>query len=211
MKSKKEKLKKNHEKEVKKNRKKMATTLEWMDVDSIDGNRVILKKNKKTMILQGIKLTPYDIYLDPPEMQRYRVQLMRSALNNIKSKLYHGFVFNPVNLDAHLARLFKQLNLEEDEVIQSMIEDDIEKALAFVGEYRELEFFIIIKGVEGDRFEKAYHQLVYELKRAQFTIKPLNRLDWENYIAFAFDNQVINDYYFSRGIFDYNFEEEGVI
>ncbi|MEG0359278.1 MAG: hypothetical protein RR598_08440 [Anaerorhabdus sp.] len=202
------KIEKKRVKEVKKNRKKMATTLDWIDIDSIDSKSVILKKDKQIRELRGIKLDPHDIFLDTPGEQLYRIQQLRMCLNSIKSKIYHGFVFNPVNLDSHLSRLFRQLDYEDDVVIQQMIEDDIEKALGFANNYRELEFFIIIKGKPGEKFEKAIYQLEYEFNRAQFSFKPLNRLDWENYIAYSFENQMINDYYFSRGIFD--LEKEGV-
>lgn len=124
--------------------------------------------------------------------------------------IWHGYVFNPVNLDSHLGGLMRQSQIENDEVIKEMLDDDIEKALLFIQTYRELEFFVMLKGKPNKKFDDQFHQLKSALTNAKFHIKTLNRIDFDNYISFVFENELVNDYYFSKGIFAFEEVENDV-
>lgn len=182
--------------------KKSKTTLDWIDIENVHENYVELSKNKKAEVMVGIKIEPHSIFLDNKAEQNRSIHLLRSAFNRLNFDIFHGFVFNPVNLDSHLMMLARQLMIENDGVIKEMLEDDMEKAAAFIQNYRELEFFMMIKGKQGKKLEDQFHQLQVAMQNADLKIKILNRIDFDNLIAYQFENQMINDFYFSRGIFD---------
>ena len=186
---------------LKRNRKETATTLKWIDIEEVCEHHLRLK-GKKNNIVVGIKLDPHSLFLNSSAEQRKRIHLLRMSLNRLNMDLWHGFVFNPVNLDSYVSVLSRQAIGETDPVILEMIDDDIEKAAAFIRDFRELEFFIMLKGTIGNKFEDQFHQLQVAIKGAMFSFKQLNRIDFDNYISYAFENTLINDYYFSRGIFE---------
>ncbi|MEG1065927.1 MAG: hypothetical protein RR929_01550 [Erysipelotrichaceae bacterium] len=188
-------------KKNKKVAKKVKSTLDWIQIDKINKYHIDLKKGKKEEVAVGIKIQPHSLFLDSPSEQAKRIHMLRSALNRLNFDIYHSFVFNPVNLDAHLLSLSKQLVNENDEVIKEMLEDDIEKSRAFIDCFRELEFFMMIKGKPSKKFDDQYHQLQYSIKASGFSIDILNEIDFDNLISNQFENQIINDMYFTRGIF----------
>lgn len=188
-------------KKLLKQRKKVQSTFDWVDIYDVRLNGVMLKKGKKEEIIKGIKLHPHDIFLDSPQDQFQRINRLRQCYNKIGFPLYHAYVFNPVNIDEHIARLNLQLDFEEDDRVKQMLHDDLEKAELFIGSSRELEFFIMIKGKNDQQFQKNYVELIREFQRAGFLVHELNKLDYENYLANIFENRLINDFYFSRGEF----------
>lgn len=209
MKAKKTNKKNKQNTEAKIATKKIKSTLDWLQVEKVNEYHMDIVSGKKHEVALGIKLEPHSLFLDNPSEQKRRIHLLRSSLNRLAFDIWHGFVFNPVNLDTHLVGLMKQANSETDKVIKEMIEDDIEKAMIFIQNYRELEFFMIIKGKPGKKTEDSYHQLKMAMTSAKFQIKPLNRIDFDNYIAFAFENELVNDFYFSKGVFADPSEEYG--
>ncbi|MFV0380760.1 MAG: hypothetical protein ACK5KR_00775 [Breznakia sp.] len=198
--------KKQKKKSLKKKKKELKSTLEWMDIDSVHSHHIRLKGKKNNMVI-GVKLDPYSIFLNSPQEQSRRINIFRLALNRLHFDLYHGYVFNPVNLDSYMSMLAGQQHRESDAAIMEMIDDDVEKAKAFIRDFRELEFFIMIKGTAGSKLDDQFHLLQTSLTNAKFTFKQLNRIDFENYIAYAFENPLANDFYFSRGIFGEEMEE----
>ncbi len=188
-------------------RKKVMSTLDWVDIASVRLNGIILKKGKKEVIIKGIKVSPHDIFLDSPQDQAMRINKLRHVFNKLGFTLYHAFVHNPVNIDEHLERLRIQQEYEEDDRVRSMIADDMEKAREFAFYNRELEFFIMIKGKNDKEFVKNFHDLIHEYRRAGFLVKELNKIDYENYLANIFENNLINDVYFSKGDFAVLFDE----
>lgn len=186
--------------ELKNQRKEAATTLSWIDIEEICDHHIRLKGDKNNIIV-GLKLDPHSLFLDSKAEQTKRIHMLRIALNRLNMEIWHGYVFNPVNLDSYITSLSKDAYGETDPVVLEMIDDDIEKAHAFIQNFRELEFFIMIKGTVGTKLDDNFHLLQIAMRSAGFTYKQLNRIDYENYVAYAFENDIVNDYYFSRGIF----------
>lgn len=188
-------------KSIQKRRKKVATTLDWIHVERIDQQGIVLKYDKKFAVVKGIKIVPYDIFLASPVDQKKVINQLRKVYNNISFDLYHGFVFNPVDLSHHLAQLSYQYEYEEDEVRKQMFLDDMNKALMFIDTFKELEFFIFVKEYSEKKLEKNYSQLKREIGNTSLQFKELNLTDYENYISNVFENKLLNDYYFSKGEF----------
>lgn len=206
----KEKTEKKIVKDAKRLKKNVASTLKWMDIDEIQEHQMILKSNNKKVYVRGIKIHPINIFLEDEYEQMMRVARLRNVYNKLKFKLYHSFVFNPINLDSELAYLSMRLDSEENPVMQELIQDDIEKAIMFIRDYNELEFFITVQGSTEKEINTRMDELIYEFSRAGFRIDVLNIIDYENYSAYIFENQMINDYLFGHGAFQVLLNDDDV-
>lgn len=189
-------------KDTQKLKKKVGSTLKWMEIEEIQEHQMILKKGNKTTFVRGIKLHPINIFIEDEYEQYQRIGRLRNVYNKINYKMYHSFVFNPVNLDSELAYLSSRLENETSPAMQELIQDDIEKAIMFIRDFHELEFFITVQNSSEKQIKKMMDELVYEFERAGFQLSPLNIIDFENYSAYVFENQMINDYLFGRGAFE---------
>lgn len=199
---KKPKTKKQIIRETTKLKKNVGSTLKWLDIEEIQEKQVILKRGGKTYYVRGIKLTPTNIFLENEYDQRLRIGRLRAVYNKINFKLYHSFVFNPTNLDDQIAYLSNLLIGEDNIAQQELLQNDIEKALMFIRDYYELEFFISVQADSEKEIEKRYNELEYQFSRAGFQVTQLNSIDFENYTAYLFENQMINDFLFGRGDFE---------
>lgn len=199
---KKPKTKKQIVKETRKLKKNVGSTLKWLDIEEIQEKQIVLKRGGKTIFVRGIKLTPTNIFLENEYDQRLRIGRLRAVYNKINFKLYHSFVFNPTNLDNQIAYLSNLLIGEEDVSQQELLQNDIEKALMFIRDYYELEFFVSVQADNEKEIEKRYNELEYQFSRAGFQVAQLNSIDFENYTAYLFENQMINDFLFGRGDFE---------
>lgn len=199
---KKPKTKKKIIKETRKLKKNIGSTLKWLDIEEIQEKQIVLKRGGKTFYVRGIKLTPTNIFLENEYDQRLRIGRLRAVYNKINFKLYHSFVFNPTNLDNQIAYLSNLLIGEEDVSQQELLQNDIEKALMFIRDYYELEFFVSVQADNEKEIEKRYNELEYQFSRAGFQVAQLNSIDFENYTAYLFENQMINDFLFGRGDFE---------
>lgn len=179
-------------------KKKVFTTLDWLDVLDIADDQILLKDG--TMV-RGIKIKPRNIFIDNYSVQRNIINNLRLAFNKIPFKLYFGFVFTPVDMDEHMAELLVQMEHEENPVLKKMIRNDIEKANWFMDTHKELGFYIMVKGKDIRQIEKEMDFLIDVMTYAGFTMKKLDDRDFYDYLAYIFENESINDFYFSRGVF----------
>lgn len=201
------KTKKKIVKDAKRLKKNVASTLKWMDIEEIQEHQMILKHGNQRTFVQGIKVHPINIFIEDEYEQMLRVARLRNVYNKLKFKLYHSFVFNPINLDSELAYLSQRLDAEDNPAMRELIQDDIEKAIMFIRDYNELEFFITVQGKTEKEITNKMDELTYEFERAGFRIDLLNIIDYENYSAYIFENQMINDYLFGHGAFEVLLEQ----
>ena len=197
-------------KEAKKTKKQVASTLDWVDIDEIKENHIVLNngKNKSKTYVKGLKIRPINIFIMSPGEQMRQVSRLRNVFNDIPFKIFHGFVFSPVNLDSELARLMRKLDFEENEQIRTLIQNDIEKMLWFINSWKEIEFYMFVRDTSLQEVEKKLDRLRWDMQNANFIINDLNRIDFENYTAYLFENQLINDYLFGMGAFEIINEKE---
>lgn len=189
--------------ETKALRKKKKTTMDWIDIDEVLDDRILLKKDKKEAIVMGIKLSAHDIFLDDPISQARWIDSLRICHNRLPFKLYFGFVYSLVNVNKQLNLLTEQERVETDEVCRLMIADDFDKFYSFQRMFRELEFFVMIKCTDPKELEKRFTSLFSEFQRAGFEPHILNKYDYYNYISYVFDNIHISDYCFARGVYSF--------
>lgn len=184
-------------------RKELNSTLNWMDIRSVESDRIILQRNKKKVIIKGIKLKPHNVFLDDEAEQVQWCENIRFALNQLQCDLWFGFVYSPVNLDAYLNQLNGELAIEDDLTCQEMINVDLKKAYTFQKTHKEKEFFLLIRDDDEKRLYKNLEDLKSHWFNAGFEPQELNQRDYYSYITFVFENNLINDYVFSRGLFSY--------
>lgn len=190
-------------KDAKAIKKKISTTLGWIDIDEIADDYIKLEKNKKVEYIKGIKLYPHNIFIDNPEEQSRRLNKIRICLNKPLGSLYFNFVYSPVVVDEQIANLMLQEEIEDDLHIRNMLSSDLSKIEMFQENFKELEFFVMIKDKDLKSIEKRFLDLEYEFKNAGFEPRKLNKKDFYNYMRYVFENPLINDFYYSRGIFSY--------
>ena len=182
--------------------KKVATTLKWMDLQSVEDDCIIIGKEKKYFI-KGIKLTPHNIFIDEMSEQRARVDAIRLVLNQMPDEVWFEFPYSKINADNWINQLNAEARNETDQVVSRMIEADLEKIYDFQKYNREKEFMLLIRDTDEKRLQKNLEDLYRLWTNAGFSPKVLNRRDFYSLISFYFENSLITDYTFSRGIFSY--------
>ena len=180
---------------------KVASTLNWCDIDEITDSYVTLLKGKSLLYVQGIKLSPHNIFMDDPQTQARLINSLRLCLNKCPTDLYFCFVQTPVQADEHIAALLEEDRSEKDLVVKAMIRNDFDKIYGFQEDFRELEFFVMIRDTDPKRLEKRYVDLESEFRQSGFLPTMLNKRDYYNFLEYCFENSLINDFYFSRGVF----------
>lgn len=197
----KDKEKKKRIKKAEQLKKKYTTAMEWSNIEEIKDNAIYLKDGGRQEKVIGIKVYPRNIFIDTIHVQRQIINNLRIVFNKIRFKVYWGYVFVPVQIDDHITQLINEEQQEEDPRIRSMIRNDIEKATWFQDTHRELEFFLMIRNKDEKQLWKNYDELVAEIRHAGFRTATLNQHDLYDYIAYMYENPLINDFYFSRGEF----------
>ena len=192
---------KSNSRQLKKNIRITGTTLGWIDIDSVQNNYIVLKRGNAEEHVVGFKIEPPNIFLADDNEKWKWINSMRSILNKTTSKIYHCFVYSPINLDMELEPYYEMLDYEQDAERAEMLITEIQLWNDFAASNYELEFFVMMKGKESKQFAKEYSALARDFIKQGFVIKGLNSIDFNNLIAYTFNNEMINDFYFSRGIF----------
>ncbi|MGB4984314.1 MAG: hypothetical protein WBO70_00890 [Erysipelotrichaceae bacterium] len=195
-----ESMEKNNKKVIKnstKQKKKIDSTLDWIDINDIGVDYVLLQKNKKSETLMGIKIEVPSIFLEDEDIQMIWLNKLRIIFNRCTFPIYHSFVYSPINLDKHTKKLMDQYYIEEDPLIKEMLMDEINLWEDFAKINYELEFFLIIKDSDGNRLEENFNKLFREFSKNNIGVKKLNQLDYQNLVAYQFNNELINNYFFS--------------
>ncbi|MCR0262502.1 hypothetical protein MKC73_01130 [[Clostridium] innocuum] len=192
---------KEQRKRATKERRRCATALEWSDIERIEGDAIYLKDGNTQERIIGLKVIPRNIFIDTSYVQARVVNNLRIVFNKLRFPVYWGYVFVPVQIDDHIAALMREEAQEEDPRIRAMIRNDFEKVTWFQDTHRELEFFLMLRSGDGAVLMKEYDELIAELRYAGFRTKDLNTQDLYDYVAYMYENPLINDYYFSRGVF----------
>ena len=191
------------QKVVKQMQKDTASTLRWMDIQSVEDDHIIIGRNQKRYIIKGIKLTPNNIFINREEEQRQWIEGIRLCMNSAPSEMWFEFVYSPVNCDTWINDLNEQYLQDPEPSNRNMINADLEKIYAFQETHREKEFFIMIRNEDESILDKDYADLLRLWSNAGFQPKPLNKRDFYSLVAYYFENDLINDYTFTRGAYSF--------
>lgn len=195
------KTRKQEKKQAIKQKKKVATTLDWSELDEIRDKKMILKHGRKNYYAKGVKLTPINIFILDPQKQAMLINNLRIVLNQITIPLYWAYVFTPVNIDMYFAKLQDNMRQEENPKIKSLMQSHYEKGCWFCDTHKEISFEFFIRAEDEKTLYKDFDKMVQEFTSGGFRLKEMNDQDYADYIAYLYENDMINDYYLSRGIF----------
>lgn len=194
MKKQQKKIAKITKKKVKQKSKLLNTTANWIDIERVEIDRILLKGG---IMVGGIKIIPPDILLESTATQISWVKKLQYALGRIKFALYHQYIYTPVSLTEEIEVDETLLSKEEDAARRELLEADIETEIGIEKTMGELSFFIMFQA----KNDKKFYEKLNELSRAfaDFEHKKMNIIDFGNVIKDEFGNTNINDLIFSTG------------
>lgn len=188
--------KKKQEKQLKKKAKAMASTLNWLDVESIEHNMCIINDGGTKYYVRGIKVHPLNIHMLNHLDNDRVIESLATALNKMNFKIYWKFVYQLPDLDNQNHNLMRMMKNEEDKAILDIGNMFLNYHEWFVSNYKEISFYFIV--MENEKMiDKVYSDLKRFMSDTRLHITPMNNSDFRNMIAYDFDNPVIDDYYFS--------------
>ena len=191
------------EKKKAKHIQKLRSTMDWMDIDSVDDNGIILKKDGKTMITKGIRVLPINIYLLPDAEKTARIMRYASALDKLyQSSLYIKCIKSKPDVTLQVSSYFKALETEENPAIANILELQIHKLEWFRELHREVNFYILIQDDEL-HIDKSYDMLKKEMISAfgsKDYIRNMNYSDYKSVIQQEFEHEYIDELLFTQTV-----------
>lgn len=187
----KRKIKKEHDSRV----KKLKSTLDWMEVESIDGNQCIINDNGEKYYVKGIKIHPLNIHMLDSTDNYNVIQSLSIAFNKMNFKVYWKFVYQDPDLSVQNHNLMKIIK-NEDEAIQDIANMFLYFHEWFTQNFKEISFYFIV--MENEKMiDKVYTDLKRFMSDTSLKISEMTQDDFRNIIAYDFDNSTIDEYYFS--------------
>ena len=108
------------------NRKKLRSTIDWMEIEEINNDGIQLISNKKKMYVKGLRLPAINIYLIPLAERKLRILRLAGAIDKLyQYKLYFKFIKVEPDTTIQTSQLMNALELEENPAIQKIIEIQI--------------------------------------------------------------------------------------
>ncbi|MDD3028084.1 MAG: hypothetical protein PHI41_08580 [Erysipelotrichaceae bacterium] len=194
-----DKQQKKQDKLIKKRKDKLRKTFEWLAIERIEHDQVVLKEKSKYYYVKGIRVEPRNIYMMNDIERNQLIESLTSALNRINFKFYWKFVYNTPSLDTQNDKLIKlneryQADNHRLDYLTQLFLDFHEW---YVDSFYEISFYLVV--VEDEKYlEKRFDDLYKYFRNSQLVVEPMNKNDYVNMIKYDFNNDNINEYYFSR-------------
>ncbi len=203
------KQKKQHQKKV----KELKSSLDWMDVEEIEGDHCIVKDGEKKYYVKGIKVHPLNIHMMDPQDNFDVVQSLAQAFNRINFRVYWRFVYEEPNLSVQNHNLMNIMKYEEDDSIKDIASMFLYYHEWFTTSFKEISFYFVVMETEK-MIDKVYSDLYRFMNDTKLRISKIDESDFKKMIAYDFDNPLIDELYFSilRGydIFDIKDKKLGI-
>ena len=189
------------EKQKDKRIKKLRSTMEWMDIESLDQNGIYLKKDNKKIIVKGIQVLPVNIYLLPDAEKKARILRLSSAIDKLyQTKLYFKFIKSEPDVTLQISNYLQLLSTEENPAISKIIELQVNKLEWFRQMHREVKFFVLIQD------DELHIDKTYDMLRREFTfafgskdlIRKMTYTDYKSVIKQEFENEYIDELLFTE-------------
>lgn len=191
------------EKQQAKRLKKLRSTMEWIDIESLDQNGIYLKKDNKKVIVKGIRVLPINIHLLSDVEKKARILRLSSALDKLyQTKLYFKFIKNEPDITLQTSNYLQLLSTEENPAIAKIIELQINKLEWFRQMHREVKFFVLVQDDEL-HIDKTYDMLRREFISAfgsRDLIGEMTYTDYKSVIKQEFENEYIDELLFTEAI-----------
>lgn len=194
---------KKEDKQHKKRIKKLRSTMEWMDIESLDQKGIYLKKDNKKIIVKGIRILPINVYLLPDAEKKARILRLSSALDKLyQTKLYFKFIKSEPDITLQTSNYLQLLSTEENPAISKIIELQVNKLEWFRQMHREVKFFVLVQDDEL-HIDKTYDMLKREFISAfgsRDLIREMTYTDYKSVIKQEFENEYIDELLFTEVI-----------
>lgn len=203
---KKEKIKKDEKKKQKqldKRMKKLKSTLEWMDVESVNPDGIYLQHSNKKAIVRGLRLLPINLYLLTDSERTDRIIRFASAIDKLyQFELYFKFIKIEPDTTMQTSQYMNSLEMENNPAVGKIIELQIDKLEWFRTYNREVKFYVMVKDDEL-HIDKTFDILRREFSYAWGSsdlIKPMSYMDYKAVIQQEFENDHVDEYLFTQAI-----------
>ena len=186
-------------KEMKKHKqrvKEMKSSLDWLDIEEIEGDHCVVKDGSDKYIVKGVKVYPLNIHMLDANDNFNVVQSLCQAFNRMDFKFYWRFVYETPNLSKQNHNLMNKMRYEEDDSIKDLASMFLYYHQWFQENYKEISFYFIVMGTEK-KIDKVYSDLIRYMNDTRLRISKIDEDDFKKMIAFDFDNPTIDEYYFS--------------
>lgn len=189
----KKKLSKTQAKEI----KKFNYTYDWLDIKGVSGQYIILKDDTAVF---GVKLIPPKIISEKDEV--YWARKMATIYNSCQLPIYHQIIQSPIEVERHISDLNESMSSHNSEAINQIILDEIESYKTIASNLSKKEYLLMLKGNPlNSNFAKKVSDFLRLLLNSKIEFRELNEYDYENYFAYIFENDMVNDFYFSHNIY----------
>ena len=185
---------KEEKKKKEKEAKQLKSTMEWMDIQRITSDGIVLQRGKKKRYVKGFLIKPVNIHLTSEAETKRSILMCANALDHMKYPVYWKFIKTRPDVGVQQQRYTEMMKHTENPAIRRLLESEIDKLVWFEENCREITFAALIQTDEAN-FEKTWHSLAEELYRA-FGRKPepMRLMDYENLVSQEFENDSVNRY-----------------
>lgn len=189
----------------KKEIKKFSHTFDWVEIEDITDDYI---KISNRQYFFGVKIIPPKISTFDDLVISEWVDKMNSVINSTSLDIYRFKIESPINIDAEVLELNELIVSETNPIRVRLYQNELEnyKDLSVVNpkvDYME----VVVGDINNKKFMKEWEDFVRNLIHEGFEIERLNKIDFDNFLAFVFENDMINDFYFSRNVFEYPIKE----
>lgn len=194
---------KKEEKQKAKRLKKLRSTMEWMDIDTLDHDGIYLKKDNKKMVVKGIRIMPVNIYLLSDAEKKARILRLSSAIDKLyQTQLYFKFIKSEPDVTLQASNYLQLLSTEENPAVSKIIELQVNKLEWFRETHREVKFFILVQDDEL-HIDKTFDMLKREFISAfgsRDLIRNMTYTDYKSIIQQEFEHEYIDELLFTEAV-----------
>lgn len=208
---KRQKSEKKKQKADMKRRKRVRSVLEWMEVEEINTDGILLMHNGKKFYSKGVELMPLNIFMLPASERVARIRYLASAIDTLyEHQLYFKFIKAEPDMITYSSRYVNMLDREQNPAIKNLIEMQINKLELFSQSAKEIKFYVMIQDDEL-HIDKSYDDLLRAIRTGwgPNMVKEMQYTDYQNVVKQEFENESANEYLFTHVILPSEIDYKG--
>lgn len=188
-----------------------STCKDLLEFESVEDYYIQINKN---LYMVGVEIIPPKLSASSYQDKIMWVQRYNNVLNTTQLLIHHTTIMSKIDIDKELFDLRNKIAKEPDAAIQTDLMMEYENYETLAASYPRNRFFeLVIGNIQDKKFIKDIEDLYNSYRINGFHIKELGRFDFLDYLSYVFENPLITNYHFTRGLFDYvedNKEKEDV-
>ncbi len=198
----KKKNKTKEQKKQEKNRKKLKTTLEWMNIEEINDTGIFLKDGETTKYVKGICLTPINIFLLSDKEVKQIIHRLSSTIDKLyQTTLYFKFIKTEPDVTMQTTDYLHKLQMVNNPSVAKILQTEIDKLELFRSYNREVKFYVLIQ--ETDKhIDKMFELLFREFRYAwgQNQIREMGYEDYKSVVQQELCHEYVDEYLFTNAV-----------